>query len=198
MCIRDSGYVSYATAYLKANYPKEWLSALMSCDMDDLAKVAKYVRECHSMQISILPPDINESGTEFVATTKGIRFSLSAIKGVGKNIVDSILLERSERGSYKDLKEFIERINTKKIGKKILETLIITGCFDFTGSSRNELISSIDKLYEMSVKKQKEHSRGIIDFFDLLPGSTVEQVVAEEKISEKYSCLLYTSPSPRD
>ncbi len=188
------GYVSYATAYLKANYPKEWLSALMSCDMDDLAKVAKYVRECHSMQISILPPDINESGTEFVATTKGIRFSLSAIKGVGKNIVDSILLERSERGSYKDLKEFIERINTKKIGKKILETLIITGCFDFTGSSRNELISSIDKLYEMSVKKQKEHSRGIIDFFDLLPGSTVEQVVAEEKISEKYSksdFLLY-------
>lgn len=181
------GYVSYATAYLKANYPKEWLSALMSCDMDDLSKVAKYVRECHSMQISILPPDINESGTEFVATTKGIRFSLSAIKGVGKNIVDSILLERSNRGNYKDLKEFIERINTKKIGKKILETLIITGCFDFTESSRNKLISSIDELYDISVKKQKEYSRGIVDFFDLLPSSTIEQAITEKKFAEKYS-----------
>ena len=181
------GYVSYVTAYLKANYPKEWLAALMSCDMDDLSKVAKYVRECHTMQISILPPDINESGIEFVATPKGIRFSLVAIKGVGKNIVDSILLERKKRGNYKNLQEFIERIDTKKIGKKTLETLIITGCFDYTGVGRNELIASIDKLYEISVKKQKELSRGIVDFLDLLPISHKESLVKEINISEKYS-----------
>lgn len=181
------GYVSYVTAYLKANYAKEWLAALMSCDMDDLSKVAKYVRECHSMQISILPPDINESGIEFVATPNGIRFSLVAIKGVGKNIVDAILLERRERGIYQNLKEFIERINTKKIGKKTLETLIITGCFDYTQVRRNQLISSIDRLYEISAKKQKEFSRGIVDFLDLLPGSSKEPLITEIKVPEKYS-----------
>lgn len=181
------GYVSYVTAYLKANYPKQWLAALMSCDMDDLSKVAKYVRECQAMQISILPPDINESGIEFVATPNGIRFSLAAIKGVGKNIVDSILLERSNRGNYENLKEFIERINTKKIGKKTLETLIITGCFDYTGVGRNELIASIDRLYEISAKKQKEFSRGIVDFLDLLPVSNEEFLIKETNVLEKYS-----------
>src|SRR4029079_7578455 len=70
------GYLSYVTAYLKANYPKEWMASLMTCDSSDLTKVAKFIRECHSMKIAMLPPDINEAGTTFVATAKGIRFSI--------------------------------------------------------------------------------------------------------------------------
>src|SRR3984957_18973676 len=71
------GYLSYVTAYLKANYPKEWMAALMTCDSADLTKVAKFIRECHSMEIPMLAPDINEAGTTFVATAKGIRFAIS-------------------------------------------------------------------------------------------------------------------------
>ena len=75
------GYLSYVTAFLKANYPKEWLAALMTCDSDDLTKVAKHIRECAAMGIKILPPDVNESGTEFTAAPSGIRFAMSGIKG---------------------------------------------------------------------------------------------------------------------
>lgn len=159
------GYLSYVTAYLKANYPKEWLAALMTCDSDDLTKVSKHIRECDAMNIQILPPDVNESGTEFAAASAGIRFALSGIKGVGRGVVETILQERKEKGPYQSLYDFFSRINLTKVGKKVVSNLIDAGSFDFTQWTRQELLESVDPLFEQALKKQKERAIGVIDFF---------------------------------
>ncbi len=160
------GYLSYVTAFLKANFPNEWMAALMTCDMDDLTKVSKFIRECQSMHLKILPPDVNESGLEFLATEGGIRFSLAAIKGVGRGVVECIIHERKNQGIYRSFYEFVSRIDTKKIGKKTVENLIQAGCFDYTGWTRKALLHSIESIYEIVSKQQKEQSKGIMDFFD--------------------------------
>src|SRR5690348_6211287 len=102
------GYLSYVTAYLKANYPSEWMAALMTSDRDDLSKITKTIRECQSLGIPILPPDINESNKEFVATDKGIRFAMAGIKGVGEGVVECILEERRKKGPFTSLYHFIK------------------------------------------------------------------------------------------
>ena len=162
------GFLSYVTAYLKSNFPKEWLAALMTCDIDDLTKVAKHIRESQAMDIAILPPDVNESKSEFVATDNGIRFALSAIKGVGKGVVESIVLQREQAGSYTDLYNFVKRIDTKKIGKKVIEVLISVGAFDFTGWKRQQLLLALEPIYDSVMQEQKEKSKGFIDMFSLV------------------------------
>lgn len=157
------GFLSYVTAFLKANYPGEWMASLLTCDMDDLTKVAKHIRECQSLGIDILPPDINESGIEFVSTKKGVRFALSAIKGVGRGVVETIVELRDT--PYKSLYEFATRIDTSKVGKKVIESLIDAGCFDNFGWTRSELKQSVDPMYETAVREQKERKVGVMDFF---------------------------------
>jgi DNA polymerase-3 subunit alpha len=159
------GYLAYVTAYLKAHYPKEWMAALMTCDLDDITKVAKIIGECQAMNIAILPPDVNESAAEFVATSKGIRFAMGAIKGVGEGVVAIIIEERHKQGPYKSLFDFLKRVDTKKVGKKTVEYLIEAGCFDFTGWSREALILASEPMYLAASKEQKEAARGVIDFF---------------------------------
>ena len=92
-------YLGYVTAYLKANYPREWMAALMTCDMNDLSKVTKHIQESHGMQIPVLPPDINASGNAFMATDQGILFALSAIKGIGQAVIETIVQER-KKGAF--------------------------------------------------------------------------------------------------
>ncbi len=166
------GYLAYVTAYLKANYPGEWMAALLTCDRDDVTKVAKLIGECLAMNLPILPPDLNESGHEFVATAKGIRFAMSGIKGVGEGVVEAILEERKKSGLFRSLFDFCQRVDTKKVGKKTIELLIEAGCFDFTGSAREAMIKALDLMYETAVQKQKEISKGFIDLF----GDTAEEV----------------------
>lgn len=165
------GYLSYVTAYLKANYPGEWMAALMTCSRDDLTKVAKFIRECQSMNISMLPPDINEAGDAFQATKQGIRFAMSGIKGVGTGVVEAIIQERQRRGPFKNYYEFFKRIDTKKVGKKVIESLVEAGCFDFTDWSRDALLLNIDPIYEAVSKEQKEQSLGIMSLFSLIGDS---------------------------
>lgn len=162
------GYLSYVTAYLKAHYPKEWMAALMTCDCDDLSKVAKFIAESQSMGIPILSPDINESNAEFVATALGIRFAMKGIKGVGEGVVESIIAERRKGGAYTTFYSFFKRIDTSKVGKKAIENLVDAGCFDYTGWSRDMLRESIDPMYEVAVKEQKETAAGILTFFSLI------------------------------
>ena len=160
-------YLSYATAYFKANYPREWMAALMTCDNDDLTKVAKFIREAHSMQIEMLPPDINEAGLEFVGTAQGIRFAMSGIKGVSSGAVELILQER-KRGSFEDLYSFLQRIDKSKIGKKQIELLIDAGSFDFTGWSRDAMRLSLETMYDAASRDQKDAERGVLNLFSLL------------------------------
>jgi len=172
------GYLSYVTAYLKAHYPREWMAALMTCDCDDLTKVAKFIGECQSMGIQILPPDINEASAEFVATSQGIRFAMKGIKGVGEGVVEAIIEERRKKGAFSSLYNFFKRIDSKKVGKKAVENLVDAGCFDFSQWTRDMLRESIEPMYEAAAKEQKENAAGIMTFFSLL-GESDEKRFAE-------------------
>ena len=167
------GFLSYVTAYFKANYPAEWMAALMTCDSADLTKVAKFIREGQSMGIAILPPDVNEAGLTFVATQQGIRFAMSGIKGVGSGVVDAIVQERKRNGYYKSLYDFCKRIDTKRVGKKVIEELVDAGCFDFIGWSRDALRQSVDPIFDTATRDQKEAAAGILSLFSML-GDTNE------------------------
>lgn len=164
-------YLTYATAYLKAHYPREWMASLMTCDRDDLSKVAKFIREAHSMQIAVLSPDVNEAGLEFSAVLKGIRFAMTGIKGLGTNVVELILQER-QKGPFASLYDFVLRIDKTKVGKKQIELMIEAGCFDFTidGSkwSRDAMILCLDAMYEEASRDQKEAQKGVMNLFSLI------------------------------
>jgi len=168
------GYIAYVTAYLKANYPKEWMASLMTCDRADLTKVAKFIRECQSMNIPILPPDINEAGENFVATPQGIRFAMSGIRGVGTGVVEVIVRERQRGGPFENFYQFFKRIDSKKVGKKVIESLVDAGSFDFTGWSRDALRQSVEPIFETAVKEQKEEEAGVMSLFPLM-GDTSEK-----------------------
>lgn len=159
------GYLSYVTGYLKANFPSEWMAALMTCDSHDLSKVSKFIREAHAMGIKMLPPDVNEAGTTFLASPSGIRFAMSGIKGVGEGIVEAIIHEREKGGKFNSLYHFLKRMDIKKAGKKNIESLIEAGCFDFTGWSRDALKLQLDPAYDKVATDQREASLGFMNLF---------------------------------
>ncbi len=161
-------YLSYATAHFKANYPGEWMAALMTCDRDDTTKLSKLIGEAKAMHIPMLPPDINQSGSEFMAVKEGIRFAMAGIKGVGQGVVDEILAERARGGVFESLFDFVCRADKTKIGKKPIELLIEAGSFDFTKWSRDAMRLSLEKMYTESVREQKETSLGILNLFSLI------------------------------
>lgn len=182
-------YLSYVTAYLKANYPKEWMAALMTCDMADLSKVAKFIRECQSMGIQILPPDVNEAAASFVATPQGIRFAMTGIKGVGEGVVEAIIKERNRGGPFASLYQFLKRIDSKKVGKKLVEHLVDAGSFDFTGWTRDALRMSIEPMYDTAVQEQEENARGILTLFALMGDTPESRFKTAPEVRQKRSKL---------
>jgi DNA polymerase-3 subunit alpha len=203
------GYLSYVTAYFKANYPSEWMAALMTSDRDDLSKVTKVIRECQTMGIAILPPDVNESGKMFVPTDRGIRFAMSGIKGVGEGVVEAILEEREKAGPFASLYDFVRRIDTRKVGKKAIENLIEAGCFDFTSWSRPALLISVDPIFDAAAKDQKDAAKGIMNLFSLIDNEkeqsfhtppVVKDPVSKQKILKREYELLgfYLNGHPLD
>jgi DNA polymerase-3 subunit alpha len=117
------------------------------------------------MNIAILPPDINESDKEFVAAASGIRFAMTAIKGVGEGVVEMILQERKKAGHFISLFQFFQRMDVKKIGKKVIEYLIEAGCFDFTGWSRQSMVESVDPMFSVVSRQQEETAKGVMHLF---------------------------------
>jgi len=178
------GYLSYVTAYLKANFPGEWMAALMTCDLGDLSKIAKHIREAQAMQINILPPDVNESESTFVATPKGIRFALTAIKGIGEGVALAIVEERKAGGLFETLANFIERVDTSQVGKKALENLIQSGCFDFTNWTRQQLLIYLAERFDACVKQKKDRLKGVLDFFADADGKGVIEEEAPKVLNE--------------
>lgn len=173
------GLISYITAYLKANFPGEWLAALMTCDSDDTSKVAKFIREASVMEIPITPPDINEAGEAFVATDAGIRFAMGAIKGVGKGVVQAIVEERESKGKYVSLSEFCQRIDHKRVPKKAIENLISAGAFDSIEKNRTFLKRTLEPTYQAAGLAQKEAASGEISLFSLLDTEPLEMITQE-------------------
>lgn len=183
------GYLSYVTAYLKANYSKEWMAALMTCDSADLSRVAIYIHECQLMGIAILPPDINEAGITFVATPQGIRFAMAGIKGVGEGVVESIIQERERGGAFVSLYQFLKRMGAKKVGKRTVEHLVEAGCFDFTGWSRDALRQSVEPMYEVAAREHKEAALGVISLFSLMEDQAETQFKKPPEVTHRRSRL---------
>lgn len=164
--------VAYRTAYLKANYPVQFMAALMTSVMSSSDKVAIYVNEAKKMGIDVLPPDVNSSRAEFtvIADEKGaqsIRFGLLAVKNVGKGTIDAIVKEREARGRFRSLRDFCERVNADALNKRVLESLIKCGAFDSLGKTRAQLLAVLDRTLEMAQQVQRTRVEGQISFFDL-------------------------------
>jgi DNA polymerase-3 subunit alpha len=132
-------YISYQTAYLKAHYPVHFMAATLSLDIDNTDKVVKNINECRNLGIEILPPDVNRCGREFTADGQSIRFGLGAVKGAGQGAVDAILEARAEGGPFDLFEDYLSRVDTKRINKKVSESLIKAGAFDSITSTDGSL-----------------------------------------------------------
>jgi len=144
--------ISYQTAYLKANYPVEFMAALLTSVMGDTDKVSFYITESNKMGVKVLPPDVNESFKDFSSGKDSIRFGLAAIKNVGYGAIDSILDSRKKDGPFKSFKDFCARIDTRLVNKKVVESLIKSGAFGSLGISRAALLSKYESIMSKAVK----------------------------------------------
>ncbi|MBD2195371.1 MULTISPECIES: helix-hairpin-helix domain-containing protein [Calothrix] len=164
------GYVTYQTAYLKANYPLEYMAALLTANSGDTDKVQKYIATCISMNIQIEPPDINRSGVDFTPAGNKILFGFSAVRNVGQNAIASILEAREEGGEFKSLGDFCDRIDLRAVNKRTLESLISCGAFDKIQSNRHQLTQDLPLVYDWAQSRAKDRSSGQGSIFDLLGG----------------------------
>ncbi len=159
--------IAYQTAYLKAHYPAQFLAALLSCDVDNTDKVVKYFNECSQMGIDVLPPDINESDHDFTVIKDRIRFGLAAVKNVGGAALDSIIEERGESGPYSSLADFCGRIDSSRVNRKVIESLIKAGAFDSMQVKRSQLLAVLDEALERAKAIQRDRLSGQMNLFSL-------------------------------
>jgi DNA polymerase-3 subunit alpha len=158
--------ISYRTAYLKANFPVEFMTALLTSEKDDLDKIAQYINECLRMGIKILPPDVNESFANFTVVGGSIRFGLLAVKNVGQGAIDSIITVRQKEGRFKSIYDFTEKVDSRLVNRKVIESLIRCGAMDSLGLYRSQMSAMIDKALEVSGSVQKDRIQGQLSFFD--------------------------------
>lgn len=158
--------VAYQTAWLKTHYPAEFMAALMTSVQDRPDKISLYIANCKAMNIGILPPDINESLSNFSVSDGNIRFGLSAIKGVGSNNITSIMKNRSNEGNFKSLHQFLDRMGSN-INSKTIESLIYAGAFDSLGGKRSQYIQSYKKMYDGLNSRKKSNIEGQMSLFQL-------------------------------
>ena len=168
-------YVSYQTAYLKAHYPAEFLAALLSCDVNNTDKVVRYIQESQDHGIAVLPPDINESDKDFTVVKGDIRFGLAAVKNVGGAALDSIIEVRRQDGPYKSLGDFCTRIDSRKVNKRVIESLVKAGAFDSLGGRRAQIYAIIDQAMEQAQAAQRDRDSGQISLFSLMSSGTSEK-----------------------
>ena len=154
------GLVSYWTAYLKANYPTEYLAALLTSVRDDKDKSALYLNECRRMGIKVLPPDVNESAGDFSARDQDIRFGLAAIRNVGSNVVTAIIEGRRAAGRFTDFYDFLDKVPVGVCNKKTIESLIKAGAFDSLGHSRRGLLAVHERAIDAVVDVKRNEAIG--------------------------------------
>ncbi|MBC7190134.1 DNA polymerase III subunit alpha, partial [Candidatus Aerophobetes bacterium] len=212
----STGYalVSYQTAFLKANYPLEFMAALLTSEKDNTDKLTFYITECRRMGIEVLLPDINESWDNFTVVEKGtsskekggkIRFGLSAIKNVGEAAISSILKERKERGKFRSVFDFCKRVDLRVVNKKVLESLIKCGAFDSLPGYRSQKLAVIDQAVEKAAEYHKEKERGQLSLFGEMQDKEDERLPDIKDVSrttrlnwEKELLGIYLSGHPLD
>ena len=167
--------VSYQTAYLKYYYPVEFMAALMTSVIDNAGKVAEYIYTCRQMGIKILPPDINTGEGNFSVSGNNILYGLSAIKSVGRPVIEAIVAEREKNGQFKHLKDFIERLTGKEVNKRTIESFIKAGALDSLGGTRKQFMMIYIKIVDQVAQEKKYSMTGQMTLFDM---------VSEEQKSE--------------
>ena len=160
--------VSYQTAYLKYYYPVEFMAALMTSVIDNPNKVAEYILTCRQMKIGILPPDINLGESSFSVDGNNIRYGLSAIKSIGRPVIDAVVEEREAHGAYKSIVDFIERVSGKEVNKRTIESLIKSGALDGLGGTRKQLMQVYAGIVERVASEKKSSISGQMSLFDLM------------------------------
>ena len=162
--------ISYQTAYLKANYPVEFMCALLNSEKNNTDKIVEYVRECEAMGITVLPPDINESVKEFnVVDDHTVRFGLLAVKNVGSTAIDSIV-ENRNAGHYASLSDLCGRVDLRLVNRKVVESLIKCGALDSFKANRAQMMAALERALAVGAKNQREKAVGQVSFFDLAGG----------------------------
>lgn len=204
--------ITYRTAYLKANYPIEYMAALISSVMNNPDKVPMYTAESKRMGIKILQPDVNASENGFSVDATSIRFGLKAVKGVGENVISAIVEARHQDGPFKSLYDFCKRVSSNVLNKKAVESLIKAGGFDSVNKNRKQLLENMENTIAAAFKKQKDDLSGQTSFFgmasdedsndsfDEAPTLTEVEPFAEEEALglEKLVLGLYVSGHPLD
>lgn len=160
--------VSYQTAWLKYYHPVEFMAALMTSMIDNPPKVAEYIYSCRQMGIEILPPDINEGVGNFSVQDGKIRYGLAAIKSIGRPVIESIVRERNERGKFKTLKDFIERLSGKEVNKRTIESFIKSGAFDGLGGTRKQFMIIYVQIVDQVNQERKYSMAGQLSLFDMV------------------------------
>ena len=163
--------ITYQTAYLKANFPVEFMCALLNSEQNNMDKVVEYTRECEAMGIKVLPPDINESVKQFaVIDNQTIQFGLLAVKNVGSTAIDSIV-EQRQSGKYQSVFDLCDRVDLRLVNKKVFESLIKCGALDSFGVFRSQMMHILESALEIGSKSQQEKSSGQVSFFDMIDDS---------------------------
>ena len=205
------GMVSYWTAYLKANYPSEFMAALLTSVADDKDKMAIYLGECRRMGIQVLPPDVNESAANFTPVGTDIRFGLTAVRNVGSNVVDGVVAARTEHGKAADFYGFLDAVPLVVCNKRVIESLIKAGAFDSMGHSRRALMSVFESAVDGVLDLKRNSAHGQDDLFgagglgddgglDAMPLGTVPEIADWDKRTklafERDMLGLYVSDHP--
>lgn len=198
-------FISYQTAYLKAHFPVEYMCAFLSSVIDNQERVVFYIQECRRLEIPILPPDINESFENFTATGGAIRFGLGAIKNVGVQAVRSIVEARAE-GEFTSLYDFCSRVDLGQINRRVMENLILAGCFDSLGITRKQALSIMDECMELAAQVRQYNESGQMSLFDeadmLVEEPTIhvqgELPRADKLAREKEVLGFFVSENPLD
>ena len=203
------GLVSYWTAYLKANYPAEYMAALLTSVKDDKDKMAIYLNECRRMKIQVLPPDVNESATNFTPVMTDIRFGLTAIRNVGHNVVSGIVESREEKGRFADFNDFMDKVPALVCNKRVIESLVKAGAFDEMKHKRRALVAIHESAVDQYVDIKRNEAIGQDSLFggldDVAGGSfgisvTVPEIDEWDKTTllghEREMLGLYVSDHP--
>jgi DNA polymerase III subunit alpha len=219
------GLISYQTAYLKANFPVEFMAGLLSNEINNTDKISTFVGECKRMGIPILPPDVNRSGLKFTPETwegpqrpdddrgtqaaptlNAIRYGLAAIKNVGQGAMELAIREREERGEFASLEDFCRRLDSRIANRKMLESLVKCGAFDFIGRERAELFACIDESLAAASATHKDRASGQVSLFDDMPSPASKPAITRvlpwtehERMSyEKELLGFYVTGHPLD
>ncbi|MFH1139526.1 MAG: DNA polymerase III subunit alpha [Pseudomonadota bacterium] len=159
--------IAYQTAYLKAHYPVEFMAALLTSEVNNQDKIVRLISECRESNLTVLPPDINESDIHFNVVDGQIRFGLAAIKSVGQSAIESILEARREK-PFSDLFDFCERVNLGKVNRRVIEALVKCGAFDSTGAGRSRMAAALDEALERGARSQRQKEQGQTSLFEAL------------------------------